>query len=464
MNVQFTKNAGIGIIEGGMKPDVIVIGAGAAGIFAAWRAASLGAKVVLLEKTSRIGTKILVSGGGKCNICHDGPIEKVLAPFRLNEARFIRPSVYRFPSTSIIPLFTDRGLEVYTRPDGRIFPVHQTAKDVVGILKQLLDEAGVRVYLNSPVEELIVEEGRVVGVRVGKAMEHGHRYDETERPRYGAKALLSAALEIEDDHGHLSPGVLEAPNVIVCAGGSSYPNSGTTGDGWKWMRTLGHTIVKTRAALAPIYFEEPNADLSGVAARAIALKAKAPKEITRWQGDVLFTHQGISGPCALGISRIVAEALETQPVSIEIDLKADMNDEQLAQSLLTENPKLTVGKYLEPLLPERLVDVFLAQIDLLPTTSFGNLGKKSRNQFSNQLKNWKIGNVRAVPLEKGEVVAGGVSLDEIDPKTMASKLIAGLYLCGEVIDVAGPVGGYNLQAAFATGFVAGESAVGSMSH
>ena len=130
-----------------MKPDVIVVGAGAAGIFAAWRAASLGAEVVLLEKTARIGTKILISGGGKCNICHDGPIETVLAPFRQNEARFIRPSVYRFPSTVIIPLLTDRGIEVYTRPDGRIFPVHQTAKDVVAVLKQLLDEVGVRVYL-----------------------------------------------------------------------------------------------------------------------------------------------------------------------------------------------------------------------------------------------------------------------------------------------------------------------------
>ncbi|MEI8282680.1 MAG: NAD(P)/FAD-dependent oxidoreductase, partial [Armatimonadota bacterium] len=239
------------IIDPQMKPDVIVVGAGAAGIFAAWRAASLGANVVLLEKTARIGTKILISGGGKCNICHDGPIETVLAPFRQNEARFIRPSVYRFPSTSIVPLLTDRGIEVYTRPDGRIFPVYQTAKDVVAVLKQLLDEVGVRVYLNSPVEELIVESGKVAGVRIGHS-ETQIRQSTTGGSQYGAKALLSDALSITDDHRTIGVDELMADRIIVCAGGSSYPNSGTTGDGWKWMRTLGHSIVKTRAALSPV--------------------------------------------------------------------------------------------------------------------------------------------------------------------------------------------------------------------
>lgn len=446
-----------------MKPDVIVVGAGAAGIFAAWRAASLGAKVVLLEKTSRIGTKILVSGGGKCNICHDGPIEQVLAPFRPNEARFIRPSVYRFPNTSIIPLFTDRGLEVYTRPDGRIFPVQQTAKDVVGILKDLLDEVGVRVYLNSPVEELLVENGRIVGVRVGEAKVQGHRYDEAERPRYGAKALLSAALEVEDDHERLSPGILEAPAVIVCAGGSSYPNSGTTGDGWKWLRALGHTIVKTRAALAPIYLQDVDASLSGVALRDVVLKARAPKEVTRWRGDLLFTHQGISGPCALGVSRTVAEASESGQVTLEVDLMPEIGEDDLRNQAANIDPKRTIAWFLQDLLPDRLVEPFVASCGASPSITFANLDRKVRNRLVTAIKAWPIGKVRHVPLEKGEVVAGGVSLEEVDPKTMASKKVEGLYLCGEVLDVAGPVGGYNLQAAFATGFVAGESAAGSIS-
>lgn len=441
-----------------MKPDVIVVGAGAAGIFAAWRAAKMGAKVVLLEKTSRIGTKILVSGGGKCNICHDGPIEEVLSAFRPNEARFIRPSVYRFPATSIVPLFEERGLEVYTRPDGRIFPVNQTAKDVVNILKWHLEEAGVRVFLNSPVTELLVENGAVTGVRVGEAAEPARRLGHTDAPRYGAKALLSEALEIEDDHDHLEPGELRARTVIVCAGGSSYPNSGTTGDGWKWLRAIGHTIVKTRAALAPIYLEEANPDISGIALREIVLKAKTTKEFARWKGDLLFTHQGVSGPCALGVSRLVAEAIEQEEVRLEVDLMPDTSEDALREQALKIDPKRSVGWFLDDLLPERLLPKFLHDFQLESTTTFANLDKKSRNRMITGIKAWSIGKVRHVPLEKGEVVAGGVSLDEVDPQTMASKLIEGLYLCGEVLDVAGPVGGYNLQAAFATGYMAGDSA------
>jgi predicted flavoprotein YhiN len=440
-----------------MKPDVIVIGAGAAGIFAAWRAASLGAKVVLLEKTARIGTKILISGGGKCNICHDGPIESVLAPFRQNEARFIRASVYRFPSSSIIPLFTDRGIEVYTRPDGRIFPVDQTAKDVVAVLKQLLDEVGVEVFLNSPVEELICENGHVTGVRIGESVRTVRRAT-SEKSQYGAKALLSDALAISDDDRSINVSELYAPKVVVCAGGSSYPNSGTTGDGWKWLRNLGHSIIKNRAALAPIYLAEPRVDLSGVALRDVLLKARSGKEIARWTGDMLFTHQGISGPCALGISRLVAEALESGPVRVEVDLAPNLKEEGLSQRFFLENPKTTISKFLQEFLPDSLIVPFTKDCRVDPTAPFGQIDKKSRNRLVTQVKGWIIGEVRTVPLEKGEVVAGGVALDEVDPKTMESKLIPGLYLCGEVLDIAGPVGGYNLQAAFATGYVAGDSA------
>lgn len=441
-----------------MKPDVIVVGAGAAGIFAAWRAASCGVKVVLLEKTSRIGTKILVSGGGKCNICHDGPIESVLAAFRPNEARFIRPSVYRFPATSIVPLFEERGLEVYTRPDGRIFPVNQTAKDVVNILKWYLEEAGVKIFVNSPVTDLIVEDGKVVGVRIGEAKESPAQLDKIGAPRYGAKALLSEAMTIEDEEDQLAPGELRATCVIVCAGGSSYPNSGTTGDGWKWLRSLGHTVVKTRAALAPIYLADVNADLSGVALRDIVLKARSGKEIARWQGDLLFTHQGISGPCALGVSRLVAEAMESGEVRLEVDLNPEVTEDQLRDQALRVDPKRTVGWFVGEILPERLVPVFAQACGVELSTTFANLDKKSRNRLVTNIKAWSLGAVRHVPLKKGEVVAGGVSLDEVDPQTMESSLVSGLFLCGEVLDVAGPVGGYNLQAAFATGFVAGESA------
>ncbi|MEA2554645.1 MAG: hypothetical protein QOJ65_2821 [Fimbriimonadaceae bacterium] len=408
--------------------DVVVVGGGAAGIIAAWRAAQLGAKVLLLEKTARLGTKILISGGGKCNITHDGELEDVLRAFRPIEARFIRPACYRFTNREIVEMLTSRGLEVYTRPDGRIFPVDKTAKDVVAILRGYLDDAGVDVRLDCPVTGLVLDQERVAGVQVGE-------------DRIAAKA------------------------VIIAVGGSSYPNSGTTGDGWKWAREVGHSIVKVRAALAPMYVEIGEGwsdDRSGVALRDCVLKAKLEgKEIARWRGDLLFTHQGVSGPTVLGISRVVAERWGEGAIALEVDLAADASQEQVGEDVLAytqKNPRKTLGSLAERFLPQRLTDALLADAEVPSTTIGGQLDRKARNRLVSAIKGWRIGQVRHVPLEKGEVVAGGVALDEVDPHTMKSKKIEGLFLCGEVLDIAGPVGGYNLQAAFATGFVAGETA------
>jgi predicted flavoprotein YhiN len=444
-----------------MSPDVVVVGAGAAGIFAAWKAASEGAKVVLLEKTSRIGTKILISGGGKCNICHDGPIEEVLKAFRPNEGRFIRPSVYRFPNHVIVEMLTSRGLRVYTRPDGRIFPVDQTAKDVVAILRGYLDEAGVKVYLNTPVEELLTQDGEVVGVRTGPAYEANKGYRTPDKTMYGAKGLLSAVLAESDDALGLNERTIECERVILAAGGSSYPNSGTTGDGWVWAKQLGHKIEKITAALAPVYLELDPFDpaKSGVALRGVVLKARQDgKEIARWRNDMLFTHQGVSGPTVLGISRIVAERIGSGEIQLQVDLLPDETQEVISAKLIAQSPKRMVASFVSEVVPESLVSDLLNITGIPSDTSFAKLERKARNRLVELIKAWPIGKVRAVPLEKGEVVAGGVSLEEVDPKTMKSRLVAGLYLCGEVLDVAGPVGGYNLQAAFATGFVAGESA------
>ncbi|AIE87811.1 NAD(P)/FAD-dependent oxidoreductase [Fimbriimonas ginsengisoli] len=444
-----------------MQRHVIVVGAGAAGILAAWRAATLGAKVTLVEKTNRVGTKILVSGGGKCNITHSGPIEDLLKAFRPEEGRFIRPACYRFRNEEIVAMLTAKGLRVYTRPDGRIFPVDQTAKDVVGILRGYLEEERVEIKLESAASGLIVENGAVTGIRYRRAHTLTRsRLEEPEGYRANtAKNLLkqldpvaatSAGEEIE----------LRADRVILSTGGSSYPNSGTTGDGWPWMRELGHTVTKLRAALAPIYLETTR-EWSGIALRDIVLKARQGKEIARWQGDLLFTHQGVSGPTALAVSRVVAEQMETGEVTLEVDLRPNHAFEEVAAELLefaSKNPGKRITTFVDALIPDRLVE-FLVDAAGIPIDLTGaRLDRKARNRLATVLKAWPLGKVRHVPLEKGEVVAGGVSLDEIDPHSMASKRVKGLYLCGEILDVAGPVGGYNLQAAFATGYVAGESA------
>ncbi len=256
--------------------------------------------------------------------------------------------------------------------------------------------------------------------------------------------------------------------MVVAVGGSSYPATGTTGDGWRWMEALGHTVVAPRAALAPIYLRDVGPEWSGVALRDVELRARtAPqgKIYARWRGDLLFTHKGVSGPCALGISREVAVQLAKsagrEAGILDVDLRPDTAFETLVSNIRSEmqkNPRQTLGTLMAETIPNRLIDpISCYKIELDSAARLGQLSQKSVTAVVRQLKEWNLGEVRGVPLERGEVVAGGISLDEVDSKTMASKLIPGLYLCGEILDIAGPVGGYNLQAAWSTGYVAGES-------
>ena len=409
-----------------MTPDVIVIGGGAAGMLAARRAAEGGAKVTLLEKNDRLGMKILISGGGKCNLTHDGTMEEIRRQFRSNEGRFLKPSFYQFTNQDFLQILHERGMETYTRPDGRIFPVEPAnAKDVVAILTRYVEEVGITIRYEAAVTGLIAEGGRIQAVQVGDKR-------------------------------------MTASQVIVSTGGSSYPATGTTGDGWKWLAALGHTLVPLRAALAPLYLADAEPEWSGVALRDTVLRARTGptgKEFMRWPGDLLFTHKGVSGPTALGVSREIAER-EAGSV-IEADLAPEKNWEELQADLrrqTLENPRKTVGSLIAPFVPSRLLEPLLASAGVSGDTRGAYLTAKALNKLVTTLKGWPLGKVRSVPLERGEVVAGGVSLDEVDPHTMESRLIRGLYLCGEVLDIAGPVGGYNLQAAWSTGWVAGEAA------
>lgn len=408
------------------RPELVVVGAGAAGILAALRGAELGAAVTLYEKTGRLGTKITISGGGKCNITHHGTVEKVLAAFRTNEARFLRPSFYKYPPERIVELLTARGLEVMVRPDGRIFPVHQNAKDVVGMLEAALREARVEIRTNSEVAGIEASDGSVTGVRFADG------------------------------------NVRKCQRAIVAVGGSSYPGTGTTGDGFGWAKALGHTVVPVRAALAPIYLEVDRTELSGVSFRGVTVRARASKELARWTDDLLFTHHGVSGPCALGISREIAEVGRGTPVRVLVDILPKVTPEQLQAELIAlaqKHPHQKVITWLSQHMAERIAVRLISELSLEPQLALGKLEKKARNRMVESLKGWDLGLVRHVPLEKGEVVAGGIALDEVDPQTMESKRVRGFYPCGELLDIAGPVGGYNLQAAWSTGWVAATSAV-----
>ena len=420
-----------GTISGMESKEVLVVGGGAAGMIAAMRASELGARVTLLEKNDRLGMKILISGGGKCNLTHAGDMEALRATFRPNEARFLKPSFYRYSNDDFLSVLHSAGMETYVRPDGRVFPVEPlNAKDVVAVLERAVRASGVSIRLKSTVSGLIRENDRIAGVR------EGEREFRSER-------------------------------VIVAVGGSSYPATGTTGDGWRWVSEIGHRVVPLRAALAPLYLEKVQPDWSGIALREVQLKAclePQSKPYIRWQGDLLFTHRGVSGPCALGVSREIGERIALGVSGggvIEVDLAPSISQEELLASLKSElqaNPRKTIGSFADRYLPARLTAPFMLSAGVEPQTRGAHLPAKSLNRFVSALKGWSLGPVKSTPLDRGEVVAGGVSLDEVNPQTMESRIVKGLFLCGEILDVAGPVGGYNLQAAWSTGHVAGEAA------
>jgi hypothetical protein len=405
---------------------VIVIGAGGAGILAAWRAANLGARVLLLEKNRRIGIKILISGGGKCNITHDGPMEEIRRAFTEREARFLRPCFHRFTNRDIIGLIERGGVKTIVRPNGRVFPETGTAADVVRALERLIAIPQIHLSVKSPVTAINHEDGKIVGVRVGN----------------------------ED---------LPASVVILATGGASYSRTGTTGDGFRWARVLGHTVIPLRPALAPIVLTPPlPREWQGVALRAGRLTARVRgKHLVSRDGDVLITHDGISGPAVLEIARPAAVALEEGPVSLDYDFFPSTDVAGLDHELvgkIEQHRGMQIASLVEQWLPNRMIDRLLRSAAIDPATRGYALTREARRTIAAVLKSWEIGSVKEIPLERGEVTAGGISLDEVDPRTMASRRIRGFFPCGEVLDIAGPVGGYNLQAAFSTGFVAGESA------
>lgn len=408
------------------RDPIIVIGGGAAGIIAAWRAASLGAGVVLLERNAKLGIKLLISGGGKCNITHSGSIQELCDAFLPREGRFLKPSFHRFSNEDVVKLIEGQGVKTYARPNGRVFPVSGNADDVVDALRSSLRDARAEVRLHARVEGIVAENSRVIGVRVnGKNISSSH--------------------------------------VVLSTGGASYPKTGTTGDGFGWAQTLGLEIVPIRPALAPIGIQPPlPKEWRGIALRGGMLMVfRDGKKAFEWQDDILFSHEGISGPAALEVSRVTAVEAELGRVELRFDFFPAKDfvqlDEELNLRVLSQRDRM-IATILEGWLPNRLVPTLLQSVAIDPAKRGHVLTREERKRVVHLLKSWKLGDVSQINIERGEVTAGGVALGEVDPQTMRARKISGLYVCGEVLDIAGPVGGYNLQAAFSTGFVAGDLA------
>ncbi len=404
---------------------VIVVGGGAAGLVVAWRAATLGHRVTLLEANGRPGVKLRISGGGKCNLTHAGSVRELLGAFPKDQARFLRPSLHAFDNGAVLDLLRREGVETYTRDNGRVFPLDRpgSAGLVVAAFEQLVRQAGVEVRTGARVTAL----------------------------RGGAPRLEGLLLDQESIVGEA---------FILATGGASYPETGTRGEVLGWLRDLGIPVRPWFPALAPIPLRRPRPAWEGVALRGGELRLGAGaggRRLGAFAGDILFTKSGISGPAALELSQATERARRCGPAWLTYASVVDL-PEAVDANLQTEqraNPRLLAATWLQRHLPERLAEPLLQEAGLARALMLKDLSRPGRRALVELVTALPLGEPQAVPLARGEVAAGGVELRAVDPHTMALHGWENLRVCGELLDLDGPVGGYNLQAAFSTGYTAG---------
>jgi predicted Rossmann fold flavoprotein len=406
--------------------DIAVIGGGAAGMMAAIRAAELGRKVVLIERNESLGKKILITGKGRCNITNVASIDDFMAKFG-RSGQFLRQAFQAFFNDEVIEFFKSRGLETKTERQGRVFPVTDKARSVVEVLEKSLKDNKVEILFNT----------RLSGVS-----------------KTGDGFLLLS------DNGQS----IKAAHVIIATGGASYRATGSTGDGFDMAEKLGHKIIELKPGLVPLTTKEKWVkDLQGIALENIRITFTCgKKKIISEIGELMFTHFGVSGPLVIDLSADVIQLLsEYGEVKLAIDLKPGMRDEQLEASILHKfkvKGEVQMKNLMKDMLPNRMVEVFLKVIGVSRDKETNQITQDDRRRILRGLKGLELTINGSLPIEEAMVTGGGVSTKEIDPRSMQSRVVPGLYFAGEVIEGSAASGGYNLQQAFSTGYLAGESA------
>jgi predicted Rossmann fold flavoprotein len=406
-----------------MGKKVVVIGGGPAGIMAACKASEQGNDVTLVEKNDRLGKKILISGKGRCNITNNTDIEGLIENTPGN-GNFLYSAFYTFSNTDLIELLNRYGLETKVERGGRVFPVSDRAKDVVDTLQKYLKDTGVKVLLKAPVSEIMTSDGCVKGVK----LKDGRKID--------------------------------CDSVVLSTGGASYPGTGSTGDGYKIAKKLGHEIVKLRPSLVPLIVTEKwIGELQGLSLKnvAVTLVNEKGKKIYSDFGEMLFTHYGVSGPIILSSSRHILD-YDFKGVTLIIDLKPALSEEKLDERIQRDFEKFSRKQFknsLDELLPQKLIPVVIYLSGISPDKFVNQITKEERRNLVRILKNFKLTIVGARPIDEAIVTAGGISTNEINPSTMESKLVKGLFFAGEIIDIDAYTGGFNLTIAFSTGYLAG---------
>lgn len=412
--------------------NVVIIGGGPAGLMAAVAAGRAGARVLLLEKGDRLGRKLIISGGGRCNVTNRKPLDELLKQIPGN-GRFLHSAFAQFGNEEIIRFFEGLGIRLKEEDNGRMFPATEKAATVANALIRHIRDLGVQIRVQSPVDRLLFNEEQCTGL------------------------VLKSGEQID------------AGAVVVAVGGKSVPKTGSTGDGYAWAMAAGHTVTPLYPTEVPITLKESwiqQRVVQGISLRDVAVTLYDPKgkRLTTQRGDMIFTHFGLSGPCALRTSHYVSVArlkLGSVELPLAIDLFPDKSQEELFREswALTEaEPKKAVKNLLKALVPERMVPLLLSLAGIAEETTHAHLPRDRWEQLTRLLKAFPATVTGTRSLEEAFVTGGGVSIKEIDPRTMESKRKAGLFFAGEVMDVHAHTGGYNITVAFSTGYVAGTAA------
>jgi predicted Rossmann fold flavoprotein len=410
------------------KYDVLIIGAGAAGLMAAGRAAQQGQKVLLLEKMAQSGRKLCITGKGRCNITSTTPLQEFIRLVK-PDGRFLRSSFSCFFSEDLILFMNEIGVKTVIERGGRVFPENGKAPEVAKKLIDWCTNNGVTTLNNFQVNSLLIENNCIAGAI-------GINHKNNKELSYFAK------------------------KVIIATGGLSYPATGSTGDGYKFARKLGHTIIDTTPSLVPLESNKIiTKQLNGLELKNInAFLWINDKKVSEDFGELTFYENALSGPVILTLSRLAVPALaKKEKVEISIDLKPALDNNKLDARLIRElnsNGKVIIENILGSLLPTKLISICLEQTNILKDKLGHQISSQERKALVNWLKNFKFMITKARPYKEAIITSGGISTKEINQKTMESKLISGLFFAGEVIDLDGPTGGYNLQIAFSTAWVA----------
>ena len=440
-----------------MSKNIIVVGGGAAGMLAAYFAAEAGNKVTLLEKNEKLGKKIYITGKGRCNLTNACDVEELFLNVKSN-SKFLYSAFYGFDNSRVIDFFESHGMPVKVERGNRVFPVSDKSSDVIFALQKALKEKNVEVLLHTEVSKLCYE--KITDTKADEEASDKKPSDKKpsdKKPSDKKPELKITGVILKDGTK------MDADAVIVATGGLSYPSTGSTGDGYKMAEDAGHTVTECTQSLVPFNVkEEWVKSLQGLSLKNTAISIySGKKKLYEDFGEMLFTHFGVSGPMILSASASIKQSLIKQPLDMYIDLKPALTQEALDKRILREFEEAKNKQFknsINKLLPAKMIPVIIELSGIDPDKKVNEISKEERNRLLMLFKKLPVTLNGPRGYNEAIITKGGIKVKEINPSTMESKLVNGLYFAGEVLDLDAYTGGFNLQIAWSTGYLAGTSA------